>query len=105
MIFPRLFSCPTMRTDGFTIEFEVNLIVVFAGRPWVTENFYVALYRPAARRGGAFPGRYHARRRRPGAPKSAEVIRGEAASPAVFAENLLLLDREIFAEPHQPAED
>ena len=45
MIFPRLFSCPTMRTDGFTIEFEVNLIVVFADGYMVTENFPLTLYR------------------------------------------------------------
>ena len=45
MIFPPLFSCPTMRTDGFTIEFEVNLIVVFADGYMVTENFPLTLYR------------------------------------------------------------
>ena len=45
MIFPRLFSCPTMKTDGFCIEFEVNLIVVFADGYMVTENFPLTLFR------------------------------------------------------------
>ena len=29
MVFPRLFSCPTVISQLFKIEFEVNLIVVF----------------------------------------------------------------------------
>jgi hypothetical protein len=28
-IFPRLFTCPTMLTPGFKVEFEVNLLVIF----------------------------------------------------------------------------
>lgn len=45
MIFPRLFSCPTMSTDAFNIEFECNLIVVFADGYMVTENFPLSLFR------------------------------------------------------------
>ena len=45
MIFPRLFTCPTMLTDLFKVEFEVNLIVVFGDGYMVTENFPITLYR------------------------------------------------------------
>lgn len=45
MIFPRLFTCPTMLTELFKVEFEVNLIVVFADGYMVTENFPIVLYR------------------------------------------------------------
>jgi len=29
MVFPRVFTCPTIITDSFRVEFEVNIIVVF----------------------------------------------------------------------------
>jgi len=45
MIFPRLFTCPTMITDSFKVEFEVNLIIVFVDGYMVTENFPIELYR------------------------------------------------------------
>ncbi|KAJ1448223.1 vacuolar protein sorting-associated protein 26-domain-containing protein [Pelagophyceae sp. CCMP2097] len=45
MIFPRLFTCPTMVTDDFKIEFEVNLIVIFGDGYMVTENFPIKLHR------------------------------------------------------------
>lgn len=45
MIFPRLFTCPTMLTPSFKVEFEVNLIVVFGDGYMVTENFPIELYR------------------------------------------------------------
>lgn len=45
MIFPRLFTCPTMITDTFKVEFEINLIVVFGDGYMVTEGFPVELYR------------------------------------------------------------
>jgi hypothetical protein len=45
MIFPRLFTCPTMITEHFKVEFEVNLIVVFSDGYMVTENFPIELYR------------------------------------------------------------
>lgn len=45
MVFPRLFSCPTLVTKNFKIEFEVNLVVVFQDNHMVTENFQVTLHR------------------------------------------------------------
>ena len=45
MIFPRLFTCPTMITDTFKVEFEVNLLVVFCDGYMVTEDFPIELYR------------------------------------------------------------
>lgn len=45
MIFPRLFTCPTMITDTFKVEFEVNLLVIFADGYMVTEDFPIELYR------------------------------------------------------------
>jgi hypothetical protein len=45
MIFPRLFTCPTLCTTNFKIEFEVNLIIVFEQDKLVTENFTMKLTR------------------------------------------------------------
>lgn len=45
MIFPRTFTCPTVRTDSFKVEFELNIIAVFADNFSVTENFPITLYR------------------------------------------------------------
>ncbi|XP_011494162.1 PREDICTED: Down syndrome critical region protein 3 homolog isoform X2 [Ceratosolen solmsi marchali] len=45
MIFPRLFTCPTLITSNFKVEFEVNLIVVFENDYLVTENFPIILAR------------------------------------------------------------
>jgi len=45
MIFPRLFTCATTQTKEFKVEFEVNLIVLFADNHMVTENFPIVLYR------------------------------------------------------------
>lgn len=45
MLFPRLFTCPTTRSDGFSVEFEVNVIVVFEDHYMVTENFPITLVR------------------------------------------------------------
>ena len=45
MVFPRLFSCPTVFNTGFKIEFEVNLIVVFGDGYMITENFPITLSR------------------------------------------------------------
>ncbi|XP_062555247.1 vacuolar protein sorting-associated protein 26C [Armigeres subalbatus] len=45
MTFPRLFTCPTLITKNFKIEFEVNLVVVFGDDYLVTENFQIALNR------------------------------------------------------------
>ena len=45
MIFPRLFTCPSLNTSNFKIEFEVNVIVVFQDDHLVTENFPIKLLR------------------------------------------------------------
>ena len=45
MIFPRLFSCPTIMSTKFKIEFEINLIVVFNNGYMITENFPVVILR------------------------------------------------------------
>ena len=45
MIFPRLFTCPSLNTNNFKIEFEVNVIVVFQDDHLVTENFPIKLLR------------------------------------------------------------
>lgn len=44
-IFPRLFTCPTMLTPDFKVEFEVNLLIIFDDGHMVTENFPINLYR------------------------------------------------------------
>ena len=43
MIFPRLFTCPTLITENFKIEFEMNLIVLFEDSHMITENFPLVL--------------------------------------------------------------
>jgi len=45
MIFPRLFTCPTLNTSNFKIEFEINIIIVFQDDHLVTENFPIKLLR------------------------------------------------------------
>lgn len=45
MIFPRLFTCPTLVTNNFKIEFEVNVVVVFEDEYIITENFPILIIR------------------------------------------------------------
>ena len=45
MVFPRLFTCPTLTTSNFKIEFEVNVVVIFQDDHLVTENFPITLTR------------------------------------------------------------
>ena len=45
MIFPRLFTCPTLNTTNFKIEFEFNLVIVFEDDKLITENFPLKLTR------------------------------------------------------------
>lgn len=45
MVFPRLFTCSTTLAEQFKVEFEVNLIVLFADNHMITENFPIKLYR------------------------------------------------------------
>ena len=47
MLFPRLFTCITTITKNFRIEFEANIIVLFADGHMVTENFPIKLIRSA----------------------------------------------------------
>jgi hypothetical protein len=46
MFFPRLFTCPTMSSRSFKIEFEVNVVVKLADGHVIAENFPLNLYRP-----------------------------------------------------------
>mmetsp|Transcript_27612 Transcript_27612/g.85811 ORF Transcript_27612/g.85811 Transcript_27612/m.85811 type:complete len:303 (+) Transcript_27612:391-1299(+) len=48
MLFPRLFTCPTVAGDDFKVEFEINLVVIFGDGYVVTENFPIKLHRSAA---------------------------------------------------------
>ncbi|CAM9124753.1 unnamed protein product [Ectocarpus sp. 13 AM-2016] len=45
MVLPRLFSCPTMVTPRFRVEFELNVIVCFAEAEGytATQNFQILL--------------------------------------------------------------
>jgi len=45
MIFPRLFTCPTLATTNFKIEFELNVVLIFADDHLITENFPIQLIR------------------------------------------------------------
>lgn len=45
MIFPRLFTCPTLATDNFKVEFEVNVVIVLTTGDLITENFPIRLIR------------------------------------------------------------
>lgn len=45
MIFPRLFTCPTLITKNFKVEFEINLVIIFKDDYLVTENFQITLNR------------------------------------------------------------
>lgn len=45
MVFPRLFSCPTVINPTFAIEWEVNLIIIYGEGYMITENFPIVVYR------------------------------------------------------------
>jgi len=45
MVFPRLFTCPSLATNNFKVDFEINIVVVFADDHLVTENFPLKLTR------------------------------------------------------------
>ncbi|XP_003740502.1 Down syndrome critical region protein 3 homolog [Galendromus occidentalis] len=45
MVFPRLFTCPTLVTSNFKIEFEVNVVIVFDDNHLITENYPIKLTR------------------------------------------------------------
>jgi len=45
MIFPRLFTCPSLVTNNFKIEFEVNVVIILENNHLITENFPIKLIR------------------------------------------------------------
>lgn len=45
MVFPRLFTCPTLSAGNFKVEFEVNIVIIFQDDHLVTENFPIKLTR------------------------------------------------------------
>eukprot|EP01061_Rhynchopus_euleeides_P003602 TRINITY_DN12878_c1_g1_i1.p1 TRINITY_DN12878_c1_g1~~TRINITY_DN12878_c1_g1_i1.p1 ORF type:complete len:351 (+),score=142.09 TRINITY_DN12878_c1_g1_i1:92-1054(+) len=45
MIFPRWFTCPTLKANNFKVEFEVNLVILLEDNHQITENFPIKLYR------------------------------------------------------------
>jgi hypothetical protein len=45
MVFPRLFTCPTLIAKTFRVEFEINLVVMLGDGHLITENFPIKLVR------------------------------------------------------------
>ncbi|EHB01741.1 Down syndrome critical region protein 3 [Heterocephalus glaber] len=45
MVFPRLFTCPTLETTNFKVEFEANVVVLLHADHLITENFPLRLCR------------------------------------------------------------
>ncbi|XP_059395207.1 vacuolar protein sorting-associated protein 26C-like, partial [Carassius carassius] len=45
MVFPRLFTCPTLETTNFKVEFEVNIVIILQDDHLITENFPLKLVR------------------------------------------------------------
>lgn len=45
MVLPRLFTCPTLITKNFKVEFELNLVIIFDDNHLLTENFPIKLIR------------------------------------------------------------
>lgn len=45
MVLPRLFTCPTLITKHFKVEFEINLVIIFDDNHLLTENFPIKLMR------------------------------------------------------------
>eukprot|EP00727_Mastigamoeba_balamuthi_P001368 m51a1_g11228 Down syndrome critical region protein 3 paralogue A (311) ;mRNA; f:21830-23610 len=45
MVFPRLFTCPSIATRTFKIEFEVNVVVMLEDNHLITEGFPLRLVR------------------------------------------------------------
>lgn len=46
MIFPRLFTCPSMSARTFKVEFEINVVVMFCDGHLLLENLPIELVRP-----------------------------------------------------------
>jgi len=45
MVFPRLFTCPTLVNTNFKVEFEVNIVIIFHDDHLINENFPIRLTR------------------------------------------------------------
>lgn len=45
MVFPRLFTCPTLITNNFKIEFEVKIVVILEDNHIITENIPIKIIR------------------------------------------------------------
>ena len=45
MMFPKIYSCPTVTHAKFSIEFQINIIVIFVNGYQLTENFPIRIYR------------------------------------------------------------
>ncbi len=45
MMFPKIYSCPTVIHTKFQIEFQINIIVIFVNGYQLTENFPIRIYR------------------------------------------------------------
>lgn len=54
MIFPRSYTCASLLTATYRVEFEVNIVISFTDSLQVTQNFPLRLYRSPDR--GADPG-------------------------------------------------
>jgi hypothetical protein len=44
-LFQRLFTCPTVKAPLFSIQFEVNLMIMFENNYVVQESFPIRLFR------------------------------------------------------------
>ncbi|GMI03803.1 hypothetical protein TrVE_jg5441 [Triparma verrucosa] len=45
MVLPRVYTCPSLKTATFEVQFEINLQIVFEDGYMVTENFPISLHR------------------------------------------------------------
>lgn len=45
MVFPRLFTCPTVHAKSFKVDFEMNFVVVFKDGRLIKRNFPIKLHR------------------------------------------------------------
>jgi len=45
MLFPRTFTCPTLITTNFKIEFEISIVLVFNDDRMISENFPIRITR------------------------------------------------------------
>ena len=45
MLFPKIYSCPTVIHPKFQIEFQINIIVIFVNGYQLTENYPIRIFR------------------------------------------------------------